>query len=70
MLLIVVTLVYFYYLVWIALTPFLESDSEILRWFPEKEWAVKVPVILLILGFTVVMSFVSIKMINYRRVTA
>ncbi|GAA5879971.1 hypothetical protein JCM16303_004420 [Sporobolomyces ruberrimus] len=46
------TVLYLYYTLWTLLTPLLPDSSPIQTWFPDREWAVKLPSLLLLGGFS------------------
>ena len=52
---------YAYYSVWVLLTPFVDKD---VAWFhslfPDRWWALAVPTALLVLGLTLVITFVGL----------
>lgn len=52
---------YLYYTVWVLLTPFVDKD---VAWFhslfPDRWWALAVPTALLVLGLTLVITFVGL----------
>lgn len=41
----VVTIAYLYYSFWVLVTPFIDLDQPILRFFPDKYFAIAVPVL-------------------------
>lgn len=55
---------------WIELTlfqPFVDEDHPLHAFFPPRVWAIRIPVILIILFTTVVGSFLSVVMIRSNR---
>ncbi|KAI5453664.1 Dolichol phosphate-mannose biosynthesis regulatory protein [Naganishia albida] len=51
--------VFSYYTVWALLTPFLDPSSTIHGYFPPREYAVRLPASLLVLGGAVVALFIG-----------
>jgi len=65
--LIVATAVFLYYTVWTLLMPFVDEDHSLHSLFPPRVWAIRIPVILILLGTAVVGSFLSMVMIKSNR---
>lgn len=65
--LIVASAVFLYYTIWTLLMPFVDKDHEAQNLFPPRVWAIRIPVILLLLGGAVVGSFLSVVMIRSNR---
>ncbi|KAK0748661.1 dolichol phosphate-mannose biosynthesis regulatory [Apiosordaria backusii] len=59
--------VFLYYTIWTLLMPFVDSDHPLQNFFPPRVWAIRLPVILVLLGSAVVGSFLSIVMIRSNR---
>jgi len=51
--------VFTYYTTWAVLLPFFDSSSPIHSWFPVREWAVRVPAFILVIGLTTIGIFVG-----------
>ncbi|XP_006458105.1 hypothetical protein AGABI2DRAFT_63676 [Agaricus bisporus var. bisporus H97] len=49
--------VFAYYTTWAILLPFFDSSSYIHGLFPPREWAVRLPAFILVLGLTVIGIF-------------
>ncbi|RYP24633.1 hypothetical protein DL767_008577 [Monosporascus sp. MG133] len=47
--------------------PFVDSDHPLHAFFPPRVWAIRIPVILILLGSAVVGSFLSVVMIRSNR---
>ncbi|KAG9049678.1 hypothetical protein FS837_009442 [Tulasnella sp. UAMH 9824] len=72
MLLIAAT-VFIYYTTWALITPFFPNDSPIQDFFPAREWAVRIPAFILVVGMSAVGAFfgsVAIKEGRKRRAKA
>jgi dolichyl-phosphate mannosyltransferase polypeptide 2 regulatory subunit len=59
--------VFFYYTIWTLFMPFVDDKHPLHSLFPPREWAIRIPVILIILFTTVVGSFLSVVMIRSNR---
>ncbi|KAJ7063345.1 dolichol phosphate-mannose biosynthesis regulatory [Mycena amicta] len=51
--------VFTYYTTWAMLLPFFDSSSEIHAYFPSREWAVRLPAFILVLGISAIGAFVG-----------
>lgn len=47
--------------------PFVDSDHPLQNFFPPRVWAIRIPVVLVLLGSAVVGSFLSVVMIKSNR---
>ncbi|KAK2072238.1 hypothetical protein P8C59_006608 [Phyllachora maydis] len=65
--LVAASVVFVYYTIWTLLMPFVDSDHPLQSFFPPREWAIRIPVILILLGSAVVGSFLSVVMIRSNR---
>ncbi|KAI4955909.1 hypothetical protein J4E91_000118 [Alternaria rosae] len=65
--LVAATAIFVYYTVWTLFMPFVDDDHILHSLFLPRVWAIRIPVILLILGTTVVGSFLSVVMIRSNR---
>lgn len=65
--LIIASTVFAYYTVWTLLMPFVDDSHPIQSLFPPRVWAIRIPVILLLLGGAVVGSFLSVVMVRSNR---
>jgi len=59
--------VFSYYTIWVFITPFFEHHYITEEFFPPREWAIIVPIILIIIGITAVASFISYVLITDKR---
>lgn len=59
--------VFLYYTIWTLFMPFVDADHPLQSLFPPRVWAIRIPVILILLGSTVVGSFLSVVMIRSNR---
>lgn len=55
--------VFSYYSAWVFLLPFLDDDNLLQSYFLPREYAIKLPLLLLLLGFLAVGSFIG-KVLN------
>ncbi|XTI84917.1 dolichyl-phosphate mannosyltransferase polypeptide 2 [Cenococcum geophilum] len=65
--LIAASAVFLYYTIWTLLMPFVDEDQSLHSLFPPRVWAIRIPVILILLFSTVVGSFLSVVMIRSNR---
>ncbi|KAF2270915.1 dolichol phosphate-mannose biosynthesis regulatory [Lojkania enalia] len=65
--LIAASAVFLYYTIWTLFMPFVDEDHPLHSLFPPRVWAIRIPVILIILFTTVVGSFLSVVMIRSNR---
>ncbi|KAK5123261.1 hypothetical protein LTR85_002691 [Meristemomyces frigidus] len=59
--------VFLYYTIWTLLLPFVDDSHPLQHAFPPRVWAIRIPVILLLLGGAVVAGFLSVVMIRSNR---
>ncbi|SHO77751.1 Hypothetical protein MSYG_2093 [Malassezia sympodialis ATCC 42132] len=50
--------VFGYYTFWALISPFFPTDSFIQNLFPAREWAVRLPALILVLGLSVIGAFI------------
>jgi len=63
--------VFVYYTIWAILLPFFEESSPIHTWFPSREWAVRMPAFILVLGVGAVSLFVGTTVVeDHRRMSS
>ncbi|KAI5859377.1 dolichol phosphate-mannose biosynthesis regulatory protein [Durotheca rogersii] len=65
--LVAASVVFLYYSIWTLAMPFVDSDHPLHAFFPPRVWAIRIPVILVLLGSAVVGSFLSVVMIRSNR---
>lgn len=58
------TAIFAYYTFWVFILPFVDSDSKIQSLFPPRDLAIKIPALLLLVGITVVGSFIGLTMVR------
>ncbi|KAL1742920.1 dolichol phosphate-mannose biosynthesis regulatory [Schizophyllum fasciatum] len=51
--------VFVYYTIWAILLPFFDPSSPIHSYFPAREWAVRLPAFLLVIGLSGVGAFIG-----------
>ncbi|KAH7103840.1 dolichol phosphate-mannose biosynthesis regulatory [Auriculariales sp. MPI-PUGE-AT-0066] len=64
LMLLVASVVFVYYTVWALVLPLIPQDNSIHDYFPAREWAVRIPAIILFLGLSAVGAFVSMVMVK------
>ncbi|KAK5055909.1 hypothetical protein LTR84_012459 [Exophiala bonariae] len=62
--LVAATTVFLYYTLWTLLMPFVDDDHPLQSLFPHRVWAIRIPVILTLLGSSVVGTFLALVMIK------
>ncbi|KAK7020580.1 dolichol phosphate-mannose biosynthesis regulatory protein [Favolaschia claudopus] len=65
--LVTAAVVFTYYTTWAMLLPFFDSSSEIHNFFPPREWAVRLPAIILLVGVSAIGAFVFNTIIKEKR---
>ncbi|KAF4260019.1 hypothetical protein KXW98_004188 [Aspergillus fumigatus] len=65
--LLVATAIFLYYTAWTLLMPFVDTGHPLHDLFPPRVWAIRIPVILTLLGSAVVGTFIGLVMINSNR---
>ncbi|CAG9324692.1 unnamed protein product [Blepharisma stoltei] len=58
---------FFYYTLWIIVTPFVDKGHWIQNYFPEREWAFLIPSLVLISGITILFTFIGLVMVKSGR---
>ncbi|KAI5808521.1 dolichol phosphate-mannose biosynthesis regulatory protein [Peziza echinospora] len=58
------TFVFLYYSTWTLLLPFVDAGHPLHELFPPRVWAIRLPVIIILIGVAVVGSFLSVVMIK------
>jgi len=53
------SVVFTYYTTWAILLPFFDPSSQIHNFFPAREWAVRLPALILVVGLTVIGVFIG-----------
>lgn len=53
-----------YYAFWLLITPFIDATQPILQWFPDRQYALTIPLVLFLLLLTVVGIFLGLVMIH------
>ncbi|CAK7563227.1 MAG: Dolichol phosphate-mannose biosynthesis regulatory protein [Sporothrix epigloea] len=65
--LVAASVLFLYYTIWALLMPFVDADHPLQNFFPPRVWAIRIPVILILLGSAVVGTFLSMVMIRSNR---
>mmetsp|Transcript_13018 Transcript_13018/g.19671 ORF Transcript_13018/g.19671 Transcript_13018/m.19671 type:complete len:80 (+) Transcript_13018:143-382(+) len=58
---------YVYYTFWVIISPFIDADHFIQGYFPDREYAIIIPIIVAVLGITVIGTFLSLILIKSGR---
>ncbi|KDQ60797.1 hypothetical protein JAAARDRAFT_31777 [Jaapia argillacea MUCL 33604] len=59
--------VFIYYTTWAILLPFFEPSSLVHQMFPPREWAVRLPALILVLGLTAIGIFIGSTIVKENR---
>ncbi|KAF4614896.1 hypothetical protein D9613_003080 [Agrocybe pediades] len=59
--------VFTYYTTWAMLLPFFDSSNPIHDWFPAREWAVRLPAFILVVGLSAIGLFLGSTMLKESR---
>ncbi|PFH54332.1 hypothetical protein AMATHDRAFT_135819, partial [Amanita thiersii Skay4041] len=62
--LLVASVIFVYYTVWAILLPFIDSSSIVHSYFPQREWAVRIPAFLLVIGLSAIGAFIGTTIIK------
>ncbi|KAF7551506.1 hypothetical protein G7046_g7704 [Stylonectria norvegica] len=65
--LVAASVVFLYYTIWTLIMPFVDGDHPLQNVFPPRVWAIRIPVILVLLASAVVGSFLGMVMIRSNR---
>ncbi|PCH38066.1 hypothetical protein WOLCODRAFT_51086, partial [Wolfiporia cocos MD-104 SS10] len=60
----IATIIFIYYTLWTILLPFFDTSSPIHAVFPSREWAVRIPSFILILGMSAIGLFLGTTIIK------
>ncbi|GJE90814.1 dolichol phosphate-mannose biosynthesis regulatory [Phanerochaete sordida] len=53
-----------YYTIWTILLPFFDASSPVHQWFPSREWAVRIPAFILVVGLSAIGMLLGFKVIQ------
>ncbi|KAJ8521620.1 hypothetical protein ONZ45_g1691 [Pleurotus djamor] len=70
LMLIAAAFVFVYYTTWAILLPFFPSDNPIHSVFPSREWAVRIPAFLLVVGLSAIGLFLGATIAKENRIKA
>ncbi|RDB21106.1 Dolichol phosphate-mannose biosynthesis regulatory protein [Hypsizygus marmoreus] len=59
--------VFIYYTIWAILLPFFDPSSQLHDFFPPREWAVRIPAFILVIGLSVIGAFVGSTVVKEKR---
>ncbi|KAL1927577.1 hypothetical protein VTP01DRAFT_3814 [Rhizomucor pusillus] len=54
--------IFIYYTLWSLVMPFVDEDHPLQNYFPAWEYAIRVPLIILIVGLTIIFTFLGFTM--------
>jgi len=61
------SIVFVYYTIWAILLPFFDATNPIHDYFPAREWAIRLPAFILVMGLAVIGSFIGSTIIKENR---
>ncbi|KAI3610853.1 dolichol phosphate-mannose biosynthesis regulatory protein [Moniliophthora roreri] len=61
------SVVFVYYTTWAILLPFFEPSSQIHEYFPAREWAVRLPAFILVVGLSGIGFFIGSTIMKEKR---
>ncbi|KAG0289550.1 hypothetical protein BGZ96_006938 [Linnemannia gamsii] len=61
------TIVFVYYTLWAIVMPFVDESYFLHDYFPRREYAIRIPCVLLVFGLTVILTFLSMVMIKSKK---
>ncbi|TFK42559.1 dolichol phosphate-mannose biosynthesis regulatory [Crucibulum laeve] len=59
--------VFSYYTTWAIFLPFIDPSSQIYNYFPPREWAVRLPAVVLVVGLSAIGVFVGLTIMKENR---
>ncbi|KAH6560026.1 hypothetical protein BASA50_003232 [Batrachochytrium salamandrivorans] len=63
-LLFIALIVFSYYTTWVFLLPFVRTDHSLHAYFLPSEWAILIPVVLLVVGLSGIFGFISLVLLR------
>jgi len=61
------SVVFIYYTIWAILLPFFDTTSPIHDYFPAREWAIRLPAFILVVGLAMIGTFIGSTIIKENR---
>ncbi|KAK9480461.1 dolichol phosphate-mannose biosynthesis regulatory [Lipomyces japonicus] len=58
------TFLFLYYTIWVSIMPFVDATHPIQKLFSSREWAIRIPVLILLIAAGVLGSFIGVVMIR------
>ncbi|EIW59982.1 dolichol phosphate-mannose biosynthesis regulatory protein Dpm2 [Trametes versicolor FP-101664 SS1] len=55
---------FLYYTIWTLLLPILDESSPVHAWFPSREWALRIPAFIVVLGISAIGLFLGARIIH------
>ncbi|KAI8346157.1 dolichyl-phosphate mannosyltransferase 2 regulatory subunit [Blakeslea trispora] len=56
-----------YYSIWVLMMPFVDEGHFMHNYFPAWQYAIKAPLLIMVVGLTVIFTFLSLVMIKSKR---
>ncbi|KAI0636874.1 dolichol phosphate-mannose biosynthesis regulatory protein Dpm2 [Trametes polyzona] len=54
---------FIYYTIWTILLPILDESSPIHAWFPSREWALRIPALIVVTGISAIGLFLGLRIV-------
>ncbi|KAI0831398.1 dolichol phosphate-mannose biosynthesis regulatory protein Dpm2, partial [Trametes gibbosa] len=64
LILLVGAVAFLYYTIWTLLLPILDNSSPVHAWFPSREWALRIPAFIVVLGMSAIGLFLGVRIIQ------
>ncbi|KAI0703609.1 dolichol phosphate-mannose biosynthesis regulatory protein Dpm2 [Cytidiella melzeri] len=64
--LLTIAAIFVYYTIWTLILPFFDSDSPVHCCFPSREWAIRIPAFILVVGMSAIGIFLGSKIVHER----
>ncbi|KAF8238644.1 hypothetical protein L208DRAFT_249022 [Tricholoma matsutake] len=61
------SVVFVYYTAWAILLPFFDPSSQLHDFFPPREWAIRLPAFILVIGLSAIGTFVGSTIVRENR---
>ncbi|KAI9279855.1 dolichol phosphate-mannose biosynthesis regulatory [Sporodiniella umbellata] len=62
-----VAVVFVYYTIWVLVMPFVDKEHSLQYYFPHWRYAIQIPILTMIIGLTVILTFLALVMIKTNR---
>ncbi|KAI9070390.1 dolichol phosphate-mannose biosynthesis regulatory protein Dpm2, partial [Trametes sanguinea] len=63
-LLLIAATAFLYWTIWTLLLPILDESSPVHKWFPSREWALRIPAFIVVVGISAIGLFLGTRIVN------